>query len=137
MKTVRIILSLCTCICMYSCTSNTTGSESLPDKFIPDHTPYIAGFVEATNDTVHHFPEVVVGYVTDVEGFEYSGSLEDYPRLYNPTLLTQLVKTSHAFGLRFEPEHNASVWVTGPLGTCMEMLAMNCRSMHRENTGWK
>jgi hypothetical protein len=88
-------------------------------QMIPDGTPYIAGLVEATNDTVHHFPEVVVGYMTDVvwdtDNWNHPDMLDNYPGLYNPTLWTQVVKTSEYFGFGYQAESEAVVKITGPL----------------------
>lgn len=101
------------------CTSVVDQDKTTP-KFIPDHTPYIAGLIEATHDTVHYFPEVVIGYFTDPLN-SYNEEIlnpdKAYPNLYNTTLIAQLTKTSRFFGLLFEPEINAMVTVQGPLNT--------------------
>lgn len=97
--------------------------EHFPD-FVPSHTPYIAGLIEASYDTTHHYSEVVVGYFTDI--YEDAnkryipGLLYKYPGIYNPDLLNQLVETSILFGLSWQPETDAIVQVSGPLGTLKE-----------------
>lgn len=113
MKKRAILIILC--IITISCTTNPSGEESQP-KMVPDRTPYIAGLIEASNDTLHHYPEVVVGYVTDSQNFDDPNILNSYPEIYSPTLLTQVVKTSFAFSLGFDPEADATVLVRGPIG---------------------
>lgn len=116
LKPCILILSI---FIFYSCKPSTTSDLTKQTKMIPDHTPYISGLVEATDDTVHHFPEVVVGYMSDVvwdtDDWHHPEILRNYPRLYNPTLWTQVVKTSQYFGFGYKPETEAEVIVTGPL----------------------
>ena len=99
------------------------GNKPIP-KMVPDHTPYIAGLIEASPDTTHHYPEIVVGYFTDIYTDEkdpfFSGVLREYPGIYSPTLLRQVVQTSILFGLAWAPESKAKVIVNGPLGTPQE-----------------
>lgn len=98
-----------------SCTTNVSENEA-PTKFVPDHTLFIAGLVEFSPDTSHHYPEVVIGYFSDIRNTQNPDYLFNYPEIYNPTLLTQVVKTSYGFGLGFEPEEEAKVIVRGPIG---------------------
>lgn len=86
---------------------------------VPDHTPYIAGLIEASYDTTHHYPEVVVGYFTDTQNIHDPGILLErrYPAIYSPILMKQVTITSILFALSFQPETNAKVTVQGPLGT--------------------
>ena len=93
----------------------TNNSEDGVYKIIPDDTPFIAGLLEATNDTVHHYPEIVVGYVNDGNFVPEYKEVKDIKELYNPTLWTQVVRTLQRFELTFEAESEAKVMVTGPL----------------------
>ena len=93
----------------------TNNSEDGVYKIIPDDTPFIAGLLEATNDTVHHYPEIVVGYVSDGNFVPEYKEVKDIQELYNPTLWTQVVRTLQRFELTFEAESEAKVMVTGPL----------------------
>ncbi|MBO6801633.1 MAG: hypothetical protein JJ892_15290, partial [Balneola sp.] len=92
----------------------TNNSEDGVYKIIPDDTPFIAGLLEATNDTVHHYPEIVVGYVSDGNFVPEYKEVKDIQELYNPTLWTQVVRTLQRFELTFEAESEAKVMVTGP-----------------------
>lgn len=115
---IHLIVAFCYIVLLYSCNSPTAEDEFL-QKMIPDHTPYISGLVEATNDTVHHFPEVVIGYMTDVvwdtHNWHHPDMLDGYQGLYNPTLWTQVVGTSQYCGFGYQAESKAKVSVTGPL----------------------
>lgn len=100
-----------------SCEPNFEVNDKLEYKYIPDKTPYIAGLIEATEDTVHHFPEVIVGYFTDPLDYQHPGIRWDhdyYPNVLNTDLLTQLLKTSTFFELIYEFEIDAEVIVKGP-----------------------
>ena len=116
MKT--IISSIITClIILTNCTkapTNNNGQEFY--RIIPDNTPFITGLVEATNDTVHHYPEVVIGYVSDGNFDPSYEEVQNIEGLYNPTLWTQVVRTLQRFELTFREESKAKVTVTGPLG---------------------
>lgn len=119
MKRGIIIIVSVFCI---SCATN-PSQKPIP-KMVPDHTPYIAGLIEFSPDTTHHYPEIIVGYFTDVyedQRVRYApGVLRNYPGIYSPTLLRQLVQTSILYGLQWEPEMEAIVKVQGPLGTAKE-----------------
>lgn len=73
------------------------------------------GLLEATHDTIHHYPELVAGFVNNVEGYFNYASLDSIPGLYNTTLVTQVVKTSKRFHLTFTPDDEAKITITGPL----------------------
>lgn len=119
-KNMYIILSL---VFLVSCT---TGSQQEPlPPMIPDHTPYIAGMIEFSPDTTHHYPEIVVGYFTEAdinldEPYNRDDYLTAYPEIYTPSLLRQVIKTSQIFELNWDAETNAEVSVRGPLGTPKE-----------------
>jgi hypothetical protein len=97
-----------------------TNSDNLEPQFrlIPDRTPYIAGLIEATNDTVHHYPEVFVAYVSDPafvdDPFNYF--FYDNSTVYNSTLHAQITGTIRKSRLVTEHEEEAIVRVTGPIG---------------------
>ena len=101
-----------------SCATN-PGQQPIP-KMVPDHTPYIAGLIEASPDTTHHYPEIVVGYFTDIytkgKDPDFPGVLREYTGIYSPTLKRQVVQTSILYGLTWEPETKAKVTIWGPLG---------------------
>jgi hypothetical protein len=106
-----------------SCSDNPVQKQP-PPKVVPDHTPYIAGLIEASSDTTFHYPEVLVGYFTDTRAGHHppEGMLarHHYKGLYNLTLFRQVTQTSIAFALSWQPESNAVVKVRGPLGTSKE-----------------
>lgn len=91
---------------------------------IPDHTLYVAGMIEYSPDTTHHYPQIVVSYFTQVirKDEPYSGEdyLMEYTDIYTPMLLRQIVATAHLFQLKWEPETKAIVSIKGPLGTTKE-----------------
>lgn len=120
MKQVITVITLL--LLSISCTTD-PGSEAIP-KMVPDHTPYIAGLIEASPDTTHHYPEIIVGYFTDIYTDEnnprFPGLLYKYPGIYSPTLIRQITQTSILFGLAWEPETKATVTVRGPLDTSQE-----------------
>lgn len=107
-----------------ACVTDSPTEDPSLQKMMPDNTPYIAGLIEASYDTTHHYPEVVVGYMTDVNDSFHPDVLTSYPAIYNPTLLTQLVKSSYGFGFAFEAETEATVTVTGPLDTAKEQTVI-------------
>lgn len=78
------------------------------------------GLLEATNDTIHHHPELVVGFVNNVDGYINPDRMRDIPNLYNTTLYTQVTKTTRLFHLSFTPDKEAEVFVTGPLNKSHE-----------------
>lgn len=108
--------------------SCSTATEHNPPKVIPDHTPYIAGLIEFSPDTTHHYPEIVVGYFTDVHetgdpSVKKKEAFDSYPTpkdIYTPILLKQVRSTGINFGLLFEPETKAVVSVRGPIGSAKE-----------------
>ncbi|XWN37841.1 MAG: hypothetical protein ROO71_02715 [Balneola sp.] len=110
-------------ICFLIFAYQLVGCEKTPinnssDKvynIIPDRTPFIAGLLEATNDTVHHYPEVVVGYVSDGKFNSDYSEIQNIEELYNPTLWTQVIRTLQRFILIYKGESEAKVMVTGPL----------------------
>ena len=108
-------------IAVSSCNNNVSTDEPDP-KMVADNTPYIAGLIEASNDTTHHYPEVIVGYFTDTQNYNAPGILQrnDYPGVYNPTLIRQIVQTSILFSLSYQPESKAIVKVRGPLNMSQE-----------------
>lgn len=106
------------------CTPNSANLDDTKTKFVPDHTPYIAGLIEATDDTVHHFPEVVVGSMSDPLNPHHPNILTSYPGLCNTSLWAQVVKTAQYFKLIFKPEKNAKVQVKGPLDSKKEQTVV-------------
>lgn len=117
MKNQRFIIFV-SLLLMVSCSSPVKEQDTSDFTFIPDNTPFIAGFIEATNDTVHHYPEVIVGYFTNEREYlleELYQASDPSPDVYSPDLLTQLVKTMNHFKFVYESEEQATVTVTGPL----------------------
>lgn len=110
-----IILSFC-----YSCV-NDTGIKSEVSSilnFVPDNTPFIMGLIEASNDTLHYFPEFVVGFVSQKQRDDNDDVFKDYRDyndIKNTDLLVQVVNTSKWFNLSFFPELDAVVRLEGPL----------------------
>lgn len=123
MEKIFTMILLLLLVLSISCGTNIQPETPIP-KMVPDRTPYIAGLIEASPDTTHHYPEIVVGYFTDI----YTNQNEPYipglvyenPGIYTPELFRQLNQTSILFGLQFEPEPEAVVTVRGPLGLSNE-----------------
>ncbi len=107
---------------LLSCLNEKDYSRS--QKMIPDHTLYVAGMIEYSSDTTHHYPEIVVGYFTQVirkdEPYSREDYLTEYTGIYTPILLRQVQATAHYFKLKWEPETEAIVSITGPLGATKE-----------------
>ncbi|XWN37843.1 MAG: hypothetical protein ROO71_02725 [Balneola sp.] len=82
------------------------------------------GLIEATNDTVHHYPEVVVGYVSEGRFNDEREITSDIPNLFNPSLWTQTVRTFKSFGLSFKGEENAIVRIKGPASNSQENVVI-------------
>lgn len=116
--------------------STSPDSGGFPPKMVPDRTPYIAGMIEFSPDTTHHYPEIVIGYFSDIyeteDIFSYGKLLNryTYPGIYTPALLRQLCVTSILYGLQWEPESEAIVMVRGPLGTAKEKTV---KFIHEKN----
>ncbi len=99
----------------------------IPDEkydIVPENTPFIMGLIEATNDTVHHYPEVVVGYVSEGRFNDEREITSDIPNLFNPSLWTQTVRTFKSFGLSFKGEENAIVRIKGPASNSQENVVI-------------
>lgn len=116
---MKILFSFLFIFLMFVSLSCTTESipeqETIEPQNLGDDTPFIMGILEATYDTVHHHPELVAGFVNNVDGYINPNSL-DTIEVFNPTLWTQVVNTSKLFHLTFTPDNEAFVSVTGPLG---------------------
>lgn len=84
--------------------------------FIPNNTPLIVGVLEATNDTVHHFPEIYVGTVRSKEGVTV-----DYSRVANelwwPITSAQVAGICSFLDLLRTPDLDAKVSVSGPMNS--------------------
>lgn len=124
------LLSYLLLITLTACVTDSSGEEHVP-KMLPDRTPYIAGLIEVSYDTTHHYPEVVVGYFTDSQNLNDPNIIYSYPEIYSTTLKTQVVKTSYGFSLGYQPETEATVTVTGPLDTSKEQTV----TFQHENNG--
>lgn len=103
-----------------SCSENPARSVEVAPQPLPDNTPFVMGLVEATDDTVHHFSELIAGHVSNIEGYFNDNSTAEIPGLYNPTLWKQATKTFQWFHLNFTPDDQAIVQVTGPVGSPSE-----------------
>lgn len=92
-------------------------------KVVPDNTIFIASALEATEDTVHHYPEVYVGSVTHVEDY-YLNRLccESIEGIWWPVLNAQVNKTARTADLVRTDINDAKVSITGPLGSTREQI---------------
>lgn len=86
---------------------------------IPENTPYIIGILEATEDTVHHYPEVFVGYLSQPEGFEapYEWNVDG---IWWPVTNVQVTRPATWMDFKIISDREAQVTITGPLGETNE-----------------
>ncbi|HEX6981460.1 MAG TPA: hypothetical protein VF181_01760 [Balneolaceae bacterium] len=84
-------------------------------KLVPDHTPFIVSTLEATVDTVHHYPEVFVGYLSDFQKGEDGYLPYPIPGIWWPILNAQVYHIASDMRLSLGIEKEAKVVVTGPL----------------------
>lgn len=116
MKTLFFSIFILTVFIFISCsTDSIPKQEEIVSQTLPENTPFIMGLLEATYDTVHHHPEIVVGFVNNVEGYINPDRMRNIPRLFNTTLYTQVTKTTRLFHLTFTPDKEALVFVAGPV----------------------
>jgi hypothetical protein len=93
-----------------------TGPEF--SKLVPDDTPFIVSTLEFSPDTLYHHAQVYVARVTDLPDYR----LFDDPErnvgneVWNPTMWAQVAWKLDDLGLAPEPEPEAAVSITGPLG---------------------
>lgn len=89
------------------------------NPLIPEETPFIVGILEATNDTVHHYPEVYVGYLSQPKGFE-TNLVWKIPGIWWPVTNVQVTRPATRMGLKREHDTEAKVTIKGPLGESNE-----------------
>jgi hypothetical protein len=83
--------------------------------FVPDNTPLVVGVLEATADTVHHYPEVFVGTVSNPEGVEVEYTRE-VKGIWWPVTGAQVAGSCTWMDLERTPDTGASVVIVGPMG---------------------
>jgi hypothetical protein len=90
-------------------------------KQVPDNTIFIVSTLEATADTVHHYPEVYVGSVTHKKDF-FKGKpwVEVIEGIWWPILNAQVNKTTRSTDLVRTDINDARVRITGPLDSPKE-----------------
>lgn len=88
-------------------------SDFIP--LVPENTPFIVGVLEATNDTLHHYPEVFVGTVSNPEGFE--AELEWFAEgIWWPITNALVQRPTTRNDLKRIPDTDAQVIIKGPVG---------------------
>lgn len=90
------------------------NQETNVNPVIPSGTPFIVGILEATEDTVHYYPEIYVGYVRHPEGFQVSYGWK-LPYIWWPITNIQVTRPATRLGFKHDPDTEAQVVVTGPL----------------------
>ena len=87
-------------------------------RLVPDNTIFIASALEATTDTVHHYPEVYVGSVVHKKG-KYAVDIGPViiPGIWWPMLNAQVNFATSSWDLVRTDINDADVTVTGPLGS--------------------
>ncbi len=88
--------------------------DSNHEPLIPKNTPFIVSILEATADTVHHYPEVYVGYLSDPEGFE-AKSIWSTDGIWWPITNVQVTRPATRYDLKRVPDTEAQVIIKGPL----------------------
>jgi len=85
-------------------------------RLVPDNTIFIASAIEATIDTVHHYPEVYVGSITHKKGFFKGPGPVIIPGIWWPMLNAQVNFATSSWDLVRTDINDAIVTITGPLG---------------------
>lgn len=88
---------------------------------IPEKTPFITGVLEATADTVHHYPEVFVGTLSDPEGFQ-AKPVWTTPGIWWPVTNAQVTRPVTRMDLKRVADTEAKVTVMGPIGQPNERI---------------
>ena len=83
---------------------------------LPPDTPFIMGQIEASPDTLLHYPEVVIGWVNSADHYMNHEPISDFFPLYKPTMLSSVVSLLNEYHLHYRPDGGASVIISGPLG---------------------
>lgn len=96
------------------------GEEVSRTKLVQDETVFIVSTLEASPDTTIHHPQVFVGRLSDPLDPEYrvvyDPTVPKGIEFYMPTFLAQVMWKSEHLRLRYEPDAEAEVTITGPLG---------------------
>lgn len=107
---------ICIAIVLQGCDLLNKNSEEKPFvKLVPDHTPFIVSTLEATADTVHHYPEVFVGYLSDFRKGEDGPLPYPLPGIWWPVLNAQVYHIAADMNLSLGIEDEARVAIRGPL----------------------
>lgn len=80
------------------------------------NTPFIMGQIEASPDTLLHYPEVVIGWVNSANSLEEYEPIKDLYPLYKPTMHSSVIKLFNELHLDYRPDGGAEVIISGPLG---------------------
>lgn len=86
---------------------------------VPDETPFIVGVLEATQDTVHHYPEVYVGTVSNPDGYE-AEAVWTTPGIWWPVVNALVTRPVTRNDLKRTADTGANVVIKGPLGAPVE-----------------
>lgn len=86
---------------------------------VPDDTPFIVGVLEATQDTVHHYPEVYVGTVSNPEGYE-AEPVWTTSGIWWPVVNALVTRPATRNDLKRSADTGANVVIKGPLGESEE-----------------
>jgi hypothetical protein len=125
---VRSFLLLALCLPLAACDGWERGPKDpvLDGKMVPDRTVLIASHLDASpEDSLYNLPaEVYVAYATASGGtydeqYRIVSDPDAFPGVYAielPSLNAFVMETSYKAGLRYEPEPDAVVTLTGPIG---------------------
>lgn len=115
--TMRYLITIYLCIgLLQGCDILKKDSNYTP--LIPEGTPFIVGVLEATQDTVHHYPEVYVGYLSQPKGFE-AENVWTTEGIWWPVTNALVTRPVTRMDLKRVPDTEAKVTIRGPLNHSM------------------
>jgi hypothetical protein len=104
---------------LQGCDIFTKNDDHTP--LIPKDTPFIVGILEATDDTLHHYPEVYVGYLSQPRGFE-AEPVWKIPDIWWPVTNVQVTRPATVMDFKRIPDTEATVKIKGPIGKSKEHI---------------
>lgn len=145
---MRFYFLLTLCFGLAACDVWERGPKDpvLDGKMVPDRTVMIASHLDASpEDSLYNLPaEVYVAYATASGGvydeqYRITQDPDAFPGVYAIELASLnafVIETSYKAGLRYDPEPDAQVSLTGPLGQAGEQtVALTHQGAGRYNDG--
>lgn len=115
---MRYLCLLCIVVSLLQgCDIFSKNDDHIP--LIPKETPFIVGVLEASDDTVHHYPEVYVGYLSQPKGFE-AEPVWKISGIWWPVTNIQVTRPATVMDFKRRDDRQAKVNIRGPLGESKE-----------------